>query len=322
MFMEHTNDTILTLGISQCLLGEKVRFDGGHKRDPFLTDLFSQFVKWVSVCPEVEAGFGTPREAMRLVGEESRPRLLTIKSKKDLTSDLERYSVQKIRELSHEDLDGFVFKKDSPSCGTSRVRLYNPEGHPNRKGVGIFAQAFITQFPLIPVEEEGRLNDHKIRDNFIERVFCYHRFRILTQSPIKINQLIEFHTHHKLLLLAHSRPHYEQLGQIVAKAKTYSPRQLQEEYGRVFMEGLKVRATIRKHVNVLQHILGYFKKHLSSFEKSELQDVINDYHHGLTPLIVPLTLVIHYVRVFQISYLANQVYLNPHPKELMLRNHV
>lgn len=312
----------LRIGISRCLLGDEVRFDGGHKQGPFLTQTFSQFVEWVPVCPEVEAGLGIPREAMRLTGTEQSPRLVTIRSQKDHTSALVRFSSHRIRELRAEGLDGFIFKKDSPSCGVSRVRIYNEHGMPNRKGVGLFAQAFMDEFPLIPVEEEGRLNDPGLRENFIERVFCYHRWRMLTQSRVSHRALVEFHTQHKFLLLAHSRPHYQKLGRLVADSKTYALTDLVWEYGTLFMDALKNKATVRKHVNVLQHLTGYFKKHLSGQQRHELVEVIQDYHHGLTPLIVPLTLIVHYVRLHQISYLLDQVYLNPHPKELMLRNHV
>ncbi len=291
------------IGISRCLLGNEVRFDGGHKHDHFLTKTFSQFVEWIPVCPEVGAGLGTPREAMRLVGSENAPRLITIKSRQDYTPVLLEYSARKTRELKSEALDDFIFKKASPSCGVTRVRIYNEKGMPDPKGSGLFARAFIRQFPLIPVEEEGRLNDPIIRENFVERVFCYHRWRSLSQNKLTRGALVEFHTRQKLLLLAHSRPHYLQLGQLVANAKNFTPRQLVDEYGRVFMEGLKVRATVRKHVNVLQHVVGYFKKRLNASEREELDDVISDYHQGLTPLIVPLTFISHYVRVFQVAYL-------------------
>lgn len=315
-------DQPLRIGISRCLLGEEVRFDGGHKRDTFLTKTFSRFVEWIPVCPEVEAGLGVPREAMRLVGTADSPKLLTIRTQHDHTDLMRNYSAKRIRELQAEELDGFVFKKDSPSCGVDRVRIYNKDGMPNRKGSGLFAGAFTKSCPLIPVEEEGRLNDSAIRENFIERVFGYHRWRLLNQQRLSRGALVKFHTAHKLLLLAHSRPHYQKLGQLVAHAERYPLPELGSRYGSLFMEGLKVKSTVRKHVNVLQHMTGYFKDHLDPLERAELHDVIDDYHKGLTPLIVPITLMIHYVRLHQIEYLHNQVYLTPHPKELMLRNHV
>jgi Uncharacterized conserved protein len=314
--------TSLRLGISRCLLGEQVRFDGGHKRDGFLADLLGRYVEWVPVCPEVEAGLGTPREAMRLVGNLQHPRLVTIKSGQDHTSALETMAVNRLPELEELDLSGYVFKKDSPSCGVERVRTYNEHGMPGRKGIGLFARAFMARFPLIPVEEEGRLCDPLLRENFIERVFCYRRWQDLVQGGSTRQAVIRFHTIHKYLLLAHSAQHYQLLGRLVAQANEHRPKDLALRYGELFMQALAVKATVRKHVNVLQHIVGYFKERLDLQEKAELSSVIGDYHQGLTPLIVPLTLIKHYVRIFGIDYIREQVYLNPHPKELMLRNHV
>lgn len=312
----------LRLGISRCLLGDEVRFDGGHKRDHFLTDTFGRYVEWVPVCPEVEAGLGTPREAMRLIGDPRRPRLVTIRSGIDHTGALETMTERRVEELRALDLSGYVFKKDSPSCGVERVRLYNEHGMPSRNGVGIFARAFIERFPLIPVEEEGRLCDPPLRENFIERVFCYRRYQDLINGGVTRQAVVRFHTIHKYLLLAHSQQHYQMLGRLVGRADQYRPKELAVKYGELFMKALAVKATVRKHVNVLQHVLGYFKNRLGIQEKTELLEVIGDYHRGLTPLVVPLTLIKHYVQLFDVGYVQDQAYLNPHPKELMLRNHV
>ncbi|MBH0196112.1 MAG: DUF523 and DUF1722 domain-containing protein [Nitrospira sp.] len=311
----------LRLGISRCLLGDEVRFDGGHKRDHFLTDVLGPYVEWVPVCPEVEAGLGTPREAMRLVGNPHRPRLMTITSKHDHTEAMESMVDVRLDSLRKLDLSGFVFKRGSPSCGVERVRVYTVQGMPSHSGVGIFAKAFIEQFPLIPVEEEGRLSDPSLRENFIERVFCYRRFQDLVQNGVTRQALIRFHTIHKYLLLAHSQQHYETMGRLVGQVERYRLKELTSKYGEHFMKALTMKATVRKHVNVLQHIVGYFKSRLTTHEKAELLDVIADYHRGLTPLIVPLTLVKHYVQILDVGYIRDQVYLNPHPKELMLRNH-
>jgi len=312
----------LRLGISRCLLGDQVRFDGGHKRDHFLTDVFGRYVQWVRVCPEVEAGLGTPREAMRLVGDPDRPRLITIKSGRDHTDALHRITVDRLDSLKSSDLSGYVFKKDSPSCGVERVRIYNRYGMPSRSGVGLFARAFIERFPLIPVEEEGRLYDPALRENFIERVFSFRRYQDLLEKGPTRQAVVHFHTIHKYLLLAHSQPHYQALGRLVGRANHYRPKELAMKYGELFMKALAVKATVRKHVNVLEHIFGFFKNQLEDEEKAELLGVIEDYHRGLTPLIVPLTLIKQYVRKLEVEYIHNQVYLNPHPKELMLRNHV
>lgn len=312
----------LRIGVSRCLLGEQVRYDGGHKRDSFLADTLSRYVEWVPVCPEVEVGLGMPREAMRLVGKVESPRLITIKTGVDHTHAMEHFSRRHVRELETLDLSGYVFKKDSLSCGLERVRIYNQHGMPARTGTGLFARAFLLHFPLIPVEEEGRLNDPILRENFIERVFCYRRWHELLRTRLTRNALIDFHTRHKYLLLAHSREHYQALGRLVAGAKRSTTTELAQRYGAQFMDALKIKATVRKHVNVLNHLIGSFKDRLTPVEKDELRGVIDDYHKGLTPLVVPLALIKHYVRSFEITYLQNQVCLSPHPKELMLRNRV
>lgn len=314
--------TPIRLGISRCLLGDKVRFDGEHKQDHFLTDVLGRYVEWVPVCPEVEAGLGTPREAMRLMGDPHHPRLMTIKSKHDHTQAMETMIATRLDSFQKQDLSGFVFKRGSPSCGVERVRVYTAQGMPSHNGVGIFAKAFTEQFPLIPVEEEGRLCDPSLRENFIERVFCYRRFQDLVQNGVTKQALIRFHTIHKYLLLAHSQQHYETMGRLVGQTKRYQLKELTLKYGEHFMRALTLKATVRKHVNVLQHIVGYFKSRLTTHEKAELLDVIADYHRGLTPLIVPLTLIKHHVRKLDVDSIHDQIYLNPHPKELMLRNHV
>ena len=313
----------IRLGISHCLLGEQVRYDGGHKHNDFLVNILGQHVECVPVCPEVEAGFGTPRESMRLTEDLEQPRLITIRSNKDHTSQLIRYTKKRLRELRHLDLSGYVFKKDSPSCGVQRVRVYNNEGHLMGQGKGIFSSAFHEHFPLIPIEDEGHLQDPRLRENFIDRVFGYHSW--MTSRPngkLTRRALISFHTTHKYLLLAHSRKHYQQLGQLVANVKKFSDRELINSYGSLFMEALAVKTTRSKHINVLQHLAGHFKRQLSTSARRELHEAITDYHKGFVPLNVPITLTRHYVRVLDIPYLKDQVYLFPHPKELMLRNHV
>lgn len=312
----------IRVGISACLLGHEVRFDGGHKRDAFLTETFSHFVEWLPVCPEVECGLSTPRESMRLVRVEDGVRLLTVKSGVDLTTPLERFSRSRVSALAREDLSGFVLKKDSPSCGLERVKVYDRHGAPARAGRGLFAAALVEAFPHLPVEEEGRLADPRLRDNFVERVFAYWRLRGLFAARWTVGDVVRFHTAHKLLLLAHAPDAYRRLGRLVAGARGMSRRDLERSYIDGFMGALKQLATARRHTNVLQHMAGYFKDRVDAASKGELADTITDYRLGLVPLVVPLTLLRHYVRMFDIAYLAGQTYLEPHPKELMLRNHV
>ncbi len=312
----------IKLGISACLLGENVRYDGGHKLDRFLRDTLGQYVKYVPVCPEVECGLPIPREAMHLEGNLEAPRLVTSRTRQDMTDRMVNWATKKVTELEKEDLCGFIFKSDSPSSGLERVRVYNEKGMPVKKGVGLFAKIFMEHFPLFPVEDEGRLHDPKLRENFIERIFTLKRWReMLTQKESPRN-LIEFHTKHKLLILSHSPQHYQILGNLVAKAKELPLKELYRQYQNLLMEALKLKTTPKKNANVLMHMLGYFKEQLSSDEKQEVLEVIESYRKEYIPLIVPVTLLKHYVRKYDQPYLKQQVYLNPHPRELQLRNHV
>jgi uncharacterized protein YbgA (DUF1722 family)/uncharacterized protein YbbK (DUF523 family) len=315
-------DRPLRIGISSCLLGEKVRFDGGHKRDSFLNDTFGPLVEWVPVCPEVECGLGTPRESMRLVRDGKSVRLLTTKSGIDLTARMAAYSVQRTAELAAEQLSGYVLKKDSPSCGLERVKVYTPQGSPTRSGQGVFATQLAERFPHLPIEEEGRLSDPRLRDNFVERVFAYRRLRALFDGSWDRGALVRFHTAHKLIVMAHVPEAYQRLGRLVAGAKALPRTELERRYTASFMTALTAIATPRRHTNVLQHMAGYFKKLLDQASKAELRDTIEEYRQGLVPLVVPMTLFRHYVRIHGVAYLAGQLYLDPHPRELMLRNHV
>jgi uncharacterized protein YbgA (DUF1722 family)/uncharacterized protein YbbK (DUF523 family) len=316
------------IGISWCLLGEEVRYDGGHKRDPFLVETFGRFVQWVPVCPEVEVGMGTPREAIHLVASpdgvpsgEHRVRLLGVRSERDWTRDMDRWRRKRVRELADADLSGYVLKKDSPSCGLERVRVHADAGV-TRTGRGLFAQSLVDAFPNLPIEEEGRLHDPHLRDNFVERVFAYQRVRRLFAGRWSIGDLVAFHTAHKLLLLAHSRQAHTALGRLVARAKDLARRELASLYEQGFMDALRKTATPGRHADILQHMLGHFSDRLDAASKHELLSLIDDHRNGLVPLVVPLTLMRHHVRHHGVEYLARQVYLEPHPRELSLRNHV
>jgi uncharacterized protein YbgA (DUF1722 family)/uncharacterized protein YbbK (DUF523 family) len=318
---EEVTDRPIRVGISACLLGSEVRFDGGHKRDAFLADSVGRFVEWVPICPEVEAGFGTPREAMRLVGARGEVRLLTAKTAVDVTARMSRYASHRVRALQMEDLSGYVLKKNSPSCGLERVKVYDHNDVPSATGRGLFAAALVARFPDLPVEEEGRLSDPRLRENFIERVFAYWRVQGLFSGRWTVGALVRFHTAHKLILMAHSPDAYRALGRLTAEAASLRRDEVRQRYVSGFMSALRLIATTRKHTNVLQHMAGYFKDFLDGPSKAELASTIEDYRRGLVPLIVPVTLIRHYVRLHDVAYLAGQRYLEPHPKELMLRNH-
>ncbi len=305
-----------------CLLGEKVRFDGGHKRDAFLVDTFGHYVEWLPVCPEVDIGLGTPREPIRLARTGKGIRLVGVKSASDHTDAMREYATKKADKLARLDLCGFILKKDSPSCGMERVKIYNPAGTSERAGRGLFAGALMARLLHLPVEEEARLSDPRLRDNFVERVFAYRRLRDLFNGRWTIGHLVRFHTAHKLVLMAHSPMAYAAIGRLVAGAKALGRADLRERYERGFMKALTVIATPGRHANVLYHMLWHFKTSLDDESRIELAATIEDYRNGLVPLIVPITLVRHHVRRLAVSCLAGQVYLEPHPKELMLRNHV
>ncbi len=312
----------IKIGISSCLLGEKVRYDGGHKLDRFLRDTLGQYVEYVPVCPEVECGFGIPREALRLVGDVASPRMVTSRTNQDYTEKMSAWAKRRVVELKSENLCGFIFKSKSPSSGMERVKVYNDKGMPAQQGVGLFARAFMEYFPLIPVEEEGRLHDPKLRENFIERIFVLEQWREVFSGQLTAGKLVAFHSRQKLLVLSHSQKHYRLMGKLVAGAKGIPVRDLFDTYERLLMQALKLKTTPKKIVNVIQHMMGYFKKVLSPDEKQELLETLDEYRAGYVPLIVPITLINHYVRKYKEPYLGSQTFLQPHPVELQLRNHV
>ena len=312
----------IRIGISSCLLGKRVRYDGGHKRDDFLVDTFGSYVTWVPVCPEVEIGLGTPRDPIRLEGSPGAPAMIIPRTGQDVTARMRAYARKRVEALAADELCGYVLKKNSPSCGMERVKVYDRHGSPSRTGVGLFARALLDRLPNLPVEEEGRLQDPALRDNFVERVFAYRRLRTLFTGRWSLGGLVKFHSAHKYLVLSHSPAGYASLGRLVAGAKGAPRAQLARSYESAFMAALKKLATRRLHTNVLQHLTGYFKKSLNADSRAELKALIQDYHLGHVPLLVPITLIRHYVRLFKVEYLAGQVYLEPHPRELMLRNHV
>jgi uncharacterized protein YbgA (DUF1722 family)/uncharacterized protein YbbK (DUF523 family) len=322
------------IGISSCLLGQPVRYDSGHKRDPFLVETFGQHVEWVPVCPEVEVGFGTPRETMRLVLTEPQVRqrgerfdsskiaLVLNKQGTDVTGTLVSYARRKVEKLAHARLSGFVLKKDSPSCGMERVKVYTPDGRGERGGRGLFAEALIARLPNLPVEEEGRLGDPRLRENFVERVFAYRRLCDLFAARWTLGDVVAFHTAHKLTLMAHSPAAYRAIGRLVATAKQMPRAGFATEYQSQFMRALAIVATPKRQANVLQHMLGYFSRDIDAEARQELLTLIDDHRRGQLPLVVPMTLMRHHVRRQHVEYLLGQTWLEPHPRELSLRNHV
>jgi uncharacterized protein YbgA (DUF1722 family)/uncharacterized protein YbbK (DUF523 family) len=316
------NEPRLRIGVSSCLLGQEVRWDGGHKRARFLTDVLEPFVEWVPVCPEVEVGMGIPRETVRIERDGDDLRMRGTRSGVDHTHAMRAFAARRVRELRAMDLSGYVLKRDSPSCGMERVRVYGPAAGPRRDGRGLFAQVLLDSLPHLPVEEEGRLNDAVLRENWIERVFAYRRLRDLFAARWSQGTLVAFHTAHKLQIMSHSPKAYRELGRLVAEGKSRPRAELRSLYADGFMAALSVRATPNRHTNAMHHMLGAFRTLLGPKARGELVDLIEDYRRGFVPLVVPLMLIRHHVREHEVAYLQGQHYLEPHPKELMLRNHV
>lgn len=313
---------LVGIGVSSCLLGAEVRHDGGHKRDPIITDVLGPYFKYIPVCPELEAGMGVPREAVRLVGDVGRPRMRGVNSLTDHTRQMERFSRARVKALMKLNLSGFLLKSKSPSCGVQRVKLYNPDGgFAGKKARGIFARHVQDGMQHLPVEEEGRLRDPLLRENFIARVFCYNRWQRLLRQKLTPGRLVDFHTAHTLVILSHSPEHCRRLGRLVAAPKNQTPARLAVSYANLFFEALRHLATPRRNTKVLQHIAGTLKNMLAKDDREELIEIIDNYSRGLAPLVVPLTLINHHARKHAVAYLSRQVYLNPHPTELLLRSH-
>lgn len=312
----------IKIGISACLLGENVRWNGGHARDRYLTDTIGLYVEYMRVCPEVECGLGVPRETMHLMGDLDSPRLVTSKTNIDHSDRMIEWASQRLKDLEQEDLCGFIFKNKSPSSGLYNVPVRTSKGMPQKKGRGLFARAFTEHFPLIPVEEDGRLHDPKLRETFIEQIFTLKSWRETLSTRKSIANLVDFHTRHKLLILSHSPNHSRMMGKLVAGGTSSVTRDRFEQYETLLIEALRLKTTPAKNINVLEHIMGYFKKELSSDEKKELLEIFDQYRKEYVPLIVPVTLINHYVRKYNQPYLKMQTYLNPHPVELKLRTHV
>lgn len=314
---------IIKIGVSSCLLGEKVRWNGDHKQDRYVREILGNYFEYVPVCPEMEVGMGVPRETVALYGTLEEPKMISKKSKIDWTERMNRYLKDRINQLTHDELSGYIFKSKSPSCGIARVPVFSETDRSKAMhGAGMFANAFIKNFPLVPIEDEGRLNDAKIRENFIVRVFCFNRLQKLFSKGFSKGAVVDFHTRHKFLLLAHSRNHYSELGKLVANVNSLNPKQFKTKYSELFMEALAYKSTAKKNADVLLHMMGFLKKVLTKGEKEDILSNIEDYRKELLPLIVPVTLIRHQVKKYKVEYLLDQIYLNPHPKELMLRNHV
>jgi uncharacterized protein YbgA (DUF1722 family)/uncharacterized protein YbbK (DUF523 family) len=308
------------IAISACLMGAEVRFNGGHKESRLCSRTLTEYFDFVPVCPEVAIGLGIPRQPIRLVGDAENPEAIgTVNPELNVTRPLADYGQRMATEL--DDICGYIFMQKSPSCGLDRVKVYHANGAPvDGGGRGIYAQAFCAQHPDLPVEEDGRLNDPVLRENFLTRVFAYSAWQQLLQAGLTRRALTEFHSRYKYLLMAHNPVQYKTLGNLLGNMGQIDPKELGPRYFSELMTALSKCATRRTHTNVLQHISGYLKQVISAEDKQEVQHVIGQYLHGIVPLVVPLTLLKHHFRQHPDPYIAQQVYLQPHPENLSLRN--
>ncbi len=312
----------IPVGISSCLLGQAVRYDGGHKRDAYILGTLSRYFELRPFCPEVAAGLGIPRPTIRLVAgrADATPRVVEVqRAEREHTSALLTASREEVaRRLGS--LDGYILKKGSPSCGMERVKVYGPNGYALAKSSGVFAAELMRAMPHLPVEEEGRLGDPVLRENFIERVFVHHRWRVHTAPGITPARLVEFHSDHKYAIMAHNQEAYRRLGRWVARAGIEPIVPLAEAYFAELMQALRRPATPKGQANLLLHLMGYLKRDLDSADRQELVEVIDAYRLGQLPLIVPITLLRHHFRRHPHPYIERQSYLDPYPAELKLRN--
>lgn len=311
----------IPIGISSCLLGQEVRHDGGHKRNAYVLNTLSRYFEFRPLCPEMAIGMEVPRPPIRLVKNNDEIRLVGSRNPElDVTEQMIQFADQAVSTM--DGISGYILKKDSPSCGMQRVRIYNEKGHPEKNGSGLFTERLMQALPALPVEEEGRLMDPVLRENFIERVFIYFRWQKRLIEGLSVRGLMEFHSRHKFNLLAHDEAIYRELGPLVAKARTDNIEAIADKYLQKFMQGMKRPATRKRHTNVLMHVMGFIKDILSGDDKQELLDILDQYRLGLVPLIVPITLLKHHLRRAPQPYIEQQFYMNPYPEELMLRNNL
>ncbi len=311
----------IKVGISSCLLGNEVRFDGGHKHSTICTNHLSHYFDFIAECPEVGIGMSIPRKPIRLIGDVQSPKVVAVHDNNiNYTNEMKTYSERKAKQYSSE-LCGYIFMKNSPSCGLFRVKVYQENGYPAAEpGRGIYASAITKQSPLLPVEESGRLSDPHLRENFIARVFAYHNWQLIKQNGLSHHALIDFHSRYKYSLMAHSPESYVELGRLLADAGNHEVNELAERYFTLLMTALTNIATRKTHTNVLMHLQGYLKKVLTSIEKQELAGIIDQYRMGKIPLIVPITMLKHHFNNHPDPYIAKQAYLQPYPDDLSLRN--
>lgn len=314
-----TSDSKAKIAVSSCLLGNSVRFNGGHCKDKFICNQLSDFFDMMSFCPEVEMGMPVPRPTLRLVETAQGERLICPQTGDDYTEQIIAYSKEKVKALAEHNLSGIILKSASPSCGLFRVKKYTPAGNPNYRSNGFFARTLKDYFPTLPIEEEGRLNDAGLRENFIYRVYTFQDWQEVKASH-KIHELFQFHARHKYRLMAHNQNTVRLLGHYLANHTERSIEDTIEHYEKTFFKEISTPPSRKNHANSLAHVMGYFSKKISSEERQSLAKLIDDYRNNLIPLIVPMTRIRYYLDRFKDPYIDQQIYLYPHPAELKLLN--
>lgn len=310
----------INVGISSCLLGNEVRFDGGHKHSHLCTESLSRYFHFIPECPEVASGMSIPRKPIRLIGDIHEPSVVAVHDNSlDYTDQLKTFSQNKAQQM--DELCGYIFMQKSPSCGVFRVKVFQESGRPAAEpGRGVYAKAVMDGNPLLPVEESGRLEDAVLRESFITRVYAYHNWQQLKKKGLSYQAILEFHASYKYCLMARTPTHYVELGRLLADAGKHNIDDLAERYFSLLMENLNVLATRKTHTNVLMHLQGYLKKVLSAKEKQGLAKIIEQYRTDQVPLIVPITLLKHHFNNHPDPYITKQAYLQPYPDDLSLRN--
>lgn len=311
----------MNIAVSGCLLGEKVRYDGGHKYDHFITDELGRFAELVPFCPEAVV-FGTPRASVRLVDEKSKIKVLRNNDFTDVTKELQKGVKAELKRLKPMKLSGVILKARSPSCGLGSTKTYLQNGFSSGKSYGLFAKALKEKYPFLPIEEEGRLCDAWLRENFVMQLFAYDAFEQLKASAPKMKEVVDFHTRYKFLLQAKDEKSYRELGNIIANHGNLEFGDLFENYELLFKSAIAKKSSIKRNCNVLEHMAGFFKNELTADEKQILHEQIKDYANKIIPLIVPLSTLHLYAKKYETKYLLNQVFLAPYPKELALRSHI
>ncbi|MGR4990466.1 YbgA family protein [Vibrio rotiferianus] len=312
-------ESSIKVGISSCVLGQRVRFDSGHKISNFVTKELDGYFNFVPVCPEVGVGMSVPRPTIRLVSNEERIALVETRNPdNDHTDNMLAYSKNKVNELEGEQLCGYIVCAKSPTCGMERVKVYS-KNNAAKEGIGLYTRTLMEKMPWLPVEEDGRLNDPVLKENFITRVYCLNDFYESMEGEPTRGKIIDFHSRYKLTLMAHHPESYRSLGRLVAGVSNYEMDEFYQAYRLGLMKALQNRASRKNNTNVLMHLQGYFKRSLTGNEKAELATVISDYRTGLLPLLAPLTLIKHYLNTYPDAYLEKQKYLEPYPQEMRLR---